>query len=1040
MNDLISQMANEAQHKASDPVICAWVSASAGSGKTKVLTDRLLRLLLSKVEPEKILCLTFTKTAAAEMSNRLSAILQKWSVCSNEQLLSSLKKLLGNDFKEETLTTARQLFARVLDVRGGLNIMTIHSFCQKLLKRFPLEANLSPAFEVIDDSSEKIYLKQSFNRIILSKTFEKDFEVLSEFFSEKKLLETLFDSQSEYRRLSSLLDRNQSIDSLFLKLSDTLEINPTDTIESLIAPYKNLEDWNEYKLHYLTREDDIRRKLPLEDIPKAREVLRTLDKIKSLKTLTFTKSFIRIFMATLNEYQNFKEQKDFLDYDDLIIKTENMLQEANMSNWVLYKLDGGLEHILVDEAQDTNPHQWEIIRMIAQEFFSGEGEKNSKQTIFAVGDRKQSIYSFQGADPDCFEKMRIFFKQKISESKNRFEDIPFNISFRSTKPILDLVNYFIQTQPAGLLVGHEKPEDLIHTAYRQGVGGLVEIWPIEEGEEKAKKSFEWDLPTIVENTKKASLKLVQKIVCRIQEMLDNKEILKSENRPIEAGDIMILLRRRGNLMNELVKALKEQNIPVAGVDRLILTQHIAIMDLISLAEFLLLPQNDLKLAEVLKSPLFNLSETDLFQLAFNRKATLFQSVKEQKPEVAERLSKLLNLSDNFHPFELFSYVLNNGGRKAFLERLGIETNEMLDEFLNLCLTFEKENTPSLQSFVNWIKEDDIEIKRDLEQAHQNAVRIMTVHGSKGLESKIVFLPDTCSIPKNIGKIIWTDGLPFLLTKKDYHPEKIRNAVIHEQNKLLLEYNRLLYVAITRATDRLYIGGFAGKSVPGSCWYKMLESSLPPGVKLIESEQTTPVPERERQTSKKVILKEIPDWYFRNPPIETTEKTLSPSKMGQEDEFEPSPLSEDQEMALRRGSFIHKLLQVLPDIPEDQREIFIQKTKPKDIDIPENLLEIFRREEFKHLFGKDSMAEVPIVGQIDGAPVSGQIDRLVVLEDEVLLIDFKTNRYVPVDLEAVPLVYKEQLKAYKDLLKNIFSDKKRIRCFLFWTTNLKLMEL
>ena len=1040
MNDLIAQTANEAQHKASNPLVCAWVSASAGSGKTKVLTDRLLRLLLDKVEPEKILCLTFTKTAAATMANRLSDTLQKWSVSSDEELSAALKKLLGTDFKESFLITARQLFARVLDVRGGLKIMTIHSFCQKLLKRFPLEANLSPAFEVIEENSAKIYLKQSFNRIISSDTFKEEFNHLSQVFSEKKMMETLFDSQSEYRRLLSLLDKNQSMDSLFLKIENFLEINPTDTIESLIAPFENLDDWNEYKLHYLKKNDEIRQRgIKPEEIPQAKRVLETLNKIRCLQTATFTKSFITLFMATLNDYKNFKEQKDFLDYDDLIIKTEEMLGQANMSNWVLYKLDEGLDHILVDEAQDTNPHQWEIIRMIAQEFFSGESKAVKTRTIFAVGDRKQSIYSFQGADPDCFEKMRIFFKDKITQSQNRFEDIPFNISFRSTEPILRLVNCFILTQPAGLLVGREKPEDLMHTAFRQGVGGLVEIWPVEKNEEKEKPA-EWDLPTISENTKKASLKLVQKIVLRIRQMLDKKEILESENRPIRAGDIMILLRRRGTLMNELVRALKEQHIPVAGADRLLLTRHIAIMDLISLAEFLLLPENDLKLAEVLKSPLFNLSEDELFDLAFGRKGSLFEEVKRKQPQVAEKLLKLLNLSDNLHPFELFSYVLNNGGRQAFLARLGVEANEMIDEFLNLCLTFERENTPSLQSFVSWIKEDDVEIKRDLEQAHQDAVRIMTIHGSKGLESKIVFLPDTCSVPQNVNKILWIGGLPFLLTKKEYHPLQIRQAICDEQNKALFEYNRLLYVAITRATDRLYIGGFTGqREIPGTCWYKLLEKALSSETKL-ESKQVIPATKEKEKAVKQIRLKQIPDWYFQNPPEETSVRPLSPSKMSEDESFEPSPLSEDQEQALKRGRFIHKLLQILPDIPENQRLSFIQKAKPADIDIPSNLLEIFEREEFKHLFGKETLAEVPIVGQINGSVVSGQIDRLVVLKDEVLIIDFKTNRYVPVDLQAVPLAYKEQMKAYKDLLKNIFSDKKRIRCFLFWTTNLKLMEL
>ena len=1031
--------ANKAQSKASNPYTSAWVSASAGSGKTKVLADRVLNLMLMTGETDKILCLTFTKVAAAEMANRITDRLKKWSVESEEDLQKELETLTEETPNKEILKRAKGLFAKALETPGGLKIMTIHSFCTTILERFPLEAGVPPNFSVIEELAAQKLLSDSLDQVLESPDVEKEVQFLAQKMSKDGLLEVLQNILKDRDLLEELLGRFSGIDELNLKLKNYFHIEKYHSENNIISENFNLEDWEKLFDTYIVKKDGKIKKKFLDD-PTAQLFYETKEKIKAFSLVEVDSALFKIAFQILEKYNLAKLKNAMLDFDDLTNKTLELLNHSHMAAWVLFKLDGGIDHILVDEAQDTNSKQWKIIEALTDDFFAGEGKSEKLRTLFAVGDKKQSIYSFQGAHPDEFEKRHEFFENKIKCSQNDFDTVQFNFSFRSTEPILDLVNKVLKNPKAakGVIKDYKNS---IHLSKRSDEAGLVEIWPL-ENPEKQTELPDWNLPIKRQNSTSALTRCAEKVADKISNLISNKEILLSKNRPIQAGDFLILLQKRGKLMPELVRALKERNVPVAGVDRLNLTDHIAIKDLMALIRFTLLPEDDLNLACLLKSPLIGLTEQQLFNVCQRKNISVWESIKKSFSDISAKLNTWLNLADQKPPFEFLECILDEfSGRRLFIARLGNEVNEALDAFLDLALQYEQENAPSLQGFLAWLNHQEIVIKRDMDQSNLNAVRIMTVHGSKGLQGNIVFLPDTRSYSgnKKFKNLIWMDGLPFWVSKKD-SPDLFKNYFEQQEELELEERHRLLYVALTRASDRLYICGYNGKnSAPVDNWYDLIKESL--GEEEITKVITfTSKQQKEIKNKEKNELpcdyKNVPEWVLNAvPKIKTPPLPLSPSKLGEE-EIQEKETHSDRELALKRGSFIHEMLQYLPNIPKEKRKEVLEKLKPNDIDFPENLLTIFEKNEFSKFFGSDSVAEVPVIGKINEQIISGKIDRLIVKENEVIIVDFKTNRYVP---KIVPQNYQKQLMAYKDLLKNIFPDR-MIKSYLLWTENMTLVEV
>ena len=1132
------------QKRASNPYSSAWVSASAGSGKTKVLTDRVLNLLLNGVEPEKILCLTFTRAAAAEMAQRINNELGHWAISDDEELRIQLDSISSKRFGPTQFKLARSLLARVLDTPGGLKIMTIHGFCQSILQRFPIESGVPPNFSVIDDNDSKDLLREVLLEL-MTKDYPEDSSLgLAIFFIASRIHETSFiDLMSELTdnrvKIEEHIKKYGSVESLLKETKRTLGLNPGDTPETILTeackdkkinrdgltraisilsegkptdrdraskikkwiddPENRKQVFNDYKNAYLTKNNNIRVTLitqgALSEDPiiinvlneEAARVQKVCRKIKSANIASSTSAIVRVAEAIIDSYSRNKSIRGMLDYDDLIVKTRELLDTEGNASWVLYKLDGGIDHILIDEAQDTNPDQWRVIAAITDEFFTGFSSRDEKlentilpkRSIFAVGDTKQSIYSFLGAKPEAFEKMREYFQKNAEDSKYDWGNIQIDVSFRSTSPILKVVDeVFSQELAKNGVVGDKTT--LKHYPVRAGSSGTVELWSLIKSEGLSSPEH-WKPPLERVSYSDGRERLAGLVARRIASWLNDDELLISQNRPIEPSDILVLVQRRGRFVNTLVRSLKNLGVPVAGLDRMILTEQMAVMDLIAIGQFLLLPKDDLTLATVLKGPLIGLKEDELFHLAYLRKESLWEELKckqNNNPSYTRAftyLSDLLDQANNLLPYELYSRVLNQGGRKLILSQLGPEAADPIDEFLSLCLDFEKNNTPSLQSFIYWINAGKAEVKRDLDQGN-DTVRIMTVHGAKGLQAPIVILPDTVQVPTSSSGLLWSeDNNTFLWAPKAEDRDEISDqAVEYAKRSQSGEYRRLLYVAMTRARDRLYVCGWERprREAQKDCWYKLIFEAM----KIIGRETTSEFLENDSEIIDSKILhisspqdvkpgasperleglvfRPLPAWSYSNTsPEARSPQYRTPSAVGL-DLPVSSPLEiEDDMNRFKRGKIIHHLLQWLPDLPVSSHITRVEKylSLPSfslSIDekrkLSEEIFSVLNNKVFFDLFSGDSLAEVPITGNMaspDGNKqvITGQIDRLVIDEYVLSIIDYKTNPQVPNTPEETDSKYLMQMGAYRKILKNVYPEKS-IKCYLLWTNGPHLMEL
>lgn len=1104
--DNLSALATRQQNEAANPDLSVWVEASAGTGKTKVLSDRVLRMLLNKIDASKILCLTYTKAAAVEMNDRISKRLAEWAIIPENELKEEIFKITGKKVTDKQIETARVLFAKVLDTPGGIKIQTLHSFCEEVLKRFPLEAGIAPYFSVMDSRTSNEALADISRKLILSaqdnpeSLIGKNISWLTANVKELKFAQLLEKITSERNKILELLSKYADFEAFIDALHEKTGVKKGDTKESAISDfmaktdnvlikniadalakgsttdvkkakslYESLEsfDYGKFKSAFLKKDNNIYDRLATKNVVKIwPDIINYMEQI-ALNLMSLEDYFIKISVVESTKavmgvakdlnagYNEYKRLNAMLDFEDLIVYTRKLLEKENVSKWVLYKLDGGIDHILIDEAQDTSPNQWSIVKSLTDEFFAGIGQKKDACTVFAVGDQKQSIYSFQGADPEEFGKMYHHFSQKSSD----FKKVRLDVSFRSTKAVLESVNtlFALDEAKSGVVINQEP---VSHMPYRLGEEGVVQIWPLMSADDDYQDIW---YPPVERKTKpSASAKLASLIARKIKDIVTEKEILKSQDRPIRYRDFMVLVQRRNAFMEEFVRECKKIGVNITGVDKLNLLEQIAVQDLLSLARFLLLPQDDLSLAEVLKSPLFGLTDDDLFDLCYDRKgALLWTRLKANKKyeQISQTINEILKKADYLRPYELFSYVLNTlNGRKKFIGRLGTEAEDSLDEFINLTLNFENDHIPDLQSFMRWIYADEVEVKRELEQAQEDAVRIMTVHGSKGLQAPIVIVPDTTRLPniKRGDGILFSDDMAYFPLSSDYY-DSICNSV-HQQNVDYAydEYRRLLYVALTRAEDRLYIAGYKNKGqADEKSWYSLCEQTL----NLIGSKEDNIISyscaqevECEKKQTKQPADTDyaVQSWLYEDALKESPlSRPYSPSKPDEAEDFYVSSPLKDNSFYYQRGLIIHSLLQYLPN--EDSIE---NKIKAIDVylhqhsdkissaainQIKTEVINLVSNPDFSSIFGSCSRAEVPIVGEVNGRIISAQIDRLVISDEKVIIVDFKTNRPAATSLDNVPLTYLKQLEVYKQLLEKIYPSK-TVETYILWTNTANLMRI
>ena len=1132
------------QVMATNPEDSVWVTASAGTGKTHVLTARVLRLLVRGTEPNKILCLTYTKAAANIMKNRIFKELGKWTGMDDNTLAIEIQKRTNEKTDPEMLTHARSLFAQVLDVPGGMNIQTIHSFCQSLLGRFPAEAALTPHFQVMGERTTEEFLLNARDEILREARMKNETHLLSAIEriainkNEDQFLKLLKAMSSERRHLNKLLDHHGSIEQLISACADAIEVDPNDTRLSFLE--RNLSDsalnlellkqlaqmfsnGTPTEVKYaevissftqnaktrpdffpslfkvvLTKKLEPTKKCPTKGLlEKHPEIIDLIEEyrawllqldcgLKKIEAFHNTKAILQVSNAIISRFTQNKRRQSLMDYDDLIYKTDQLLSQPHIAPWVLYKLDGGIDHILVDEAQDTNPEQWNMVETLSEEFFASASSDKKLRSVFAVGDTKQSIFSFQGADPVAFKQAKDRIKTRIESADFKFQPVGLHRSFRSTSPVLNLTDKVFTPEIAGLGLTPEN-EDIKHETFRDRDAGLVELWPPTDPDEKTYPD-DWESPTEQQRSQTAEGYLAIRIADKISAMIKGGEILLSKGRPIEPRDIMVLVRRRKDFNNHLIRALKHRGIDVAGSDRMVLSQQLAVMDLMSLAGFALLPNDDLNLATVLKSPLLGLSEDNLFALAYERgNKSLWQSLKSKKDDsrftdACGFLENILAEADFDTPFQFFSKTLNQGGRKKIISRLGVDANDAVDELLSLAIQYEHLHKPSLQGFAHWMSKDESEIKRDMDLG-RNEVRILTVHSAKGLEAPIVFLADTCQVPKGGDEMLLKidDGQPqnmlrenskllFWSGAKELEVGALKQAKEKHKEKQEAEHRRLLYVAMTRAEDRLYVSGWeTNRSRPDGCWYDLISQGFSQleGVEEISqnsygheeiiyrysSKQEKSVETSKEEGTNTTLDTNLPNWATTDPRDDTSplKRPLTPSASGDDDVPASSPINKlgtAQVSPYLRGNLIHKLLEILPSIAKDNRAKVAleylnkpahQLNNESAEDIWGKVKLILNHESFAPLFEPDSRAEVSITGIIDDNVISGQIDRLKVTETEVFIVDYKTNRPPPNDVDKVPASYLRQMALYQKLISKIYPDRK-INSALLWTEEARLMPL
>lgn len=1139
-----------AQAAAATPGVSAWVSANAGSGKTHVLASRVIRLLLGGAEPSRILCLTYTRAAAANMATRVFDNLARWTTLAEDRLVAELTELDGHRPDAGRIRLARRLFAHALETPGGLKIQTIHAFCEAVLHQFPLEANIAGHFEMLDSQMEAALVAKARREMIAHAAADagadlaEAFAVVLEHGGESGLEGLLGGIVAQRDALRAFIAQAGEGDARFRPLFEEFGFIETDTPASLAGaiwpdPYFNRDLAVAIGSHAAaagksiaeTFASDLTNACALADPVERLDALRGLLLTKKSGGVWAAKSASRIMAKGVGEhfpdfapeferfagvidavcdrrallamleatraalviadwlilrYQRLKSARGLLDFNDLITRTAALLARNDAGAWVQYKLDKGIDHILLDEAQDTSPDQWAVVNALASEFFAGIGAREGRtRTVFAVGDEKQSIYSFQGAEPESFALSGRTFRERVEGAEGRFEHVRLTRSFRSTEDVLSAVDLVFSSEANrdGLT---RDPEPIEHLAIRHNAPGHVELWPslnptvVEEPD---------DWTQAIDHASAPAVRLAQQIASTIAHWLSSGDVIAGRGRLLAPGDVMVLVRKRDRFIHALGRELKNLRIPVAGADRLMLTGHIAVQDLMAAGRVALQPEDDLSLAALLKGPAFGFDEDLLFELAARRPSgqSLLAALRasgsadERVTTAVETVSRWRNEAGYKRPFEFFAGLLARDGlRRKFIARLGPEAGDVVDEFLNFCLAAERSGVVGLEAHIALLDGGGPEIKREMDQT-RGEVRIMTAHAAKGLEAPVVFLVDS-------GAAAFSDShlprlMPFEAPQRGWRGKGFLWRATSEMNnsfaqglsatarrKAEREYRRLLYVGMTRAEDRLVVCGYHGKrGQPEGAWHMMVRDALAgspatreithpaTGAAILRYQVTPsgPVTLKAEQAGVAPALPPLPAALLEDlPPAPVLPRPLSPSSAGVAIEPGPDAVQSPRSPVLdadaagsfgiERGLAAHRLLQILPTLPGDERDAAMRRYLDRvGRDWPQGEREklgasvaaLLADAQYAPIFAPGSRAEVAIMGRVTigsvERAVSGKIDRLVVTEDAVLIVDYKTNRPPPAAPGEVPQVHIAQMALYRALLAPLYPGRP-VRAALVYT--------
>lgn len=1094
------------QSTASSPHHSAWVMANAGTGKTKILIDRILRLLLSGAKPESIICLTFTNVAAGEIKNRIFKELHGWIIQSEADVIASVQKLNDTTITPEDVSKLRALAVGIIDQPHKLTIHTIHSFCQQLLGRFPLEANISPDFTLLTDQEAKSILQRSWRNLLHEmkegSELEQSVAYVSGAMAQSSLQQLIDEAISKRHNFISLI-RNHDAKSRHRYICDVFGISPEDSEENIIqqlgtcsnteklrsiattmldgssneqktAPHilswldgSHTDLWSYLTKVWLTAKFEPRAKIiystTQKKLPDAeaflekeqQRICQLFEHLKAIRTATLTQHFYTLAAALFDSFEAHKEAENVLDFDDLLERSISLLHDPALSAWITYKLDQRYDHILVDEAQDTSLLQWSIVNVLCEEFFSGEGQKDVVRTLFVVGDEKQSIFRFQGAAPEALERMRNHFTAIAEQVTHPLPSIPLEHSFRSSHFVLKTVD-LVCGKDAVIKNLTSIEANINHPTQIESDFGKVVLWPPADSEK-----FEhtpWEIVTDYPEVSDPMALNAKWIAATIKQWLDEGRMLPRFNRKISAGDILVLSKRRNEFVQHLTRELNLLGIPNAGLDRLKLTDHLAVKDLLAIIDFTLLPEDDYTLACILKSPLFNLTDEDLIPLCHNREGSLWNALQQHDHTSVGLLESWLDARHTYSsPYAFLQYILEEQASwSAFYSRSNKdEIDDVLQALLDTALKFETNEIADLQLFSEWIKSQPPEIKRDMDNRN-DAVRIMTVHGSKGLEAPVVFLADTCDVRNRTDRLCWLkhgdDTLCIAPPNSDLSPQIVKTAKAQEAEAIYSEYLRLLYVAMTRAKEELYVTGW-GKPDKTS-WYSLIKETM--------EEHATELPFNHDEQLSTLAFGHLEEYYSADETtlVETDLPPLPECLLSKVDI--PTSISEGFKAATelahdkptepfaaearQRGTLIHTLLELLIKTPKAVREakamqILKQHGAEDNAAVIPKVLAALDNPEFVALHGEHFKTEVTVLG-FDGAEkVTGQIDWLGIDHQQKVLhiVDYKSDKSPPKAGSSNLESYLKQLDIYSTLLGEAYPDFQR-KTYLFWIETNHLMSI
>ncbi|MCF8462397.1 MAG: UvrD-helicase domain-containing protein [Rickettsiaceae bacterium] len=1074
-------MHNSEQILSSNPKYSVWLSSSAGAGKTKVLTDRVVRLLLDGISPHKILCLTFTNAAASEMLTRIHKLVNNWNNLSDNALKLELSKVIGNDNNDNELFIKARKLSEDLFQTKALKIYTIHAFCQKILKYFPREADLNPhftimseittkqiaqrlTFDLINASIETAELKlDQFHQYTLAEIVETIMSDSNVF--EKKLF-AQFTHQNEYRQYLlqyfrlEFQNTNEVFEYYIPKLAELKLINSNPLIAKIGNYLRQTQDiqieqFDEFAKLFLTLDGKPKKTiLPKEHYKSDINIKIQLEKVQSiihcmysnivnLGVVDSSANMFSIAQHILCKYKAYKNSHNYLDYNDLIYFSCKLLQDSNYRDWVLYKLDSQIEHLLIDEAQDTSAEQWNIIHAVIEDFFTGIGAKaDVKRSVFVVGDEKQSIYSFQGADLNNFLSTKLLLKNKLQQAKKEFLEIEMLTSYRSGPAINNFVyKFLLKLKEKALMVNMPSQLNIAKHSYPS----RVEVLPAIVNEEKSE--YFWPYYDKIVDEKDAAELEARRISTRIKNLLTSNIILPSTGKIISAEDIMILVPSRRAFIDKLTKNCQTLGIKVSGLDRISLKTSLSVLDIMSIFKYIIQPEDELNLSALLKSPIFGISEKELQKILILRlenETSMDNYMRENKKEYSEitdklDLFKLLQTRVNFP--ELLHVILDVMGYQSVLLHVnGMQEIDAIEEFLNIAQDYHDNISSNLVEFAAWFDNTDIDVKRDLDVVHKQ-LRILTIHGSKGLESPVVILPETFSSPTDKGNYFWNSDS--LLLCKDKKSNIVNNDKEQKNVRAIEEYWRLLYVALTRSKDYLIISGYREENSKNqsSSWYNLLLDVMDNMPNKIIQEDGT-------------LIYQEGEFVFAKDPLNTTHQkddTTDLKKPSGEFDIENFLSSRSRNTQVYKNSIEKQYGIVAHKILEDiliNKNTALLYTHSMLKSLPGNLANTLTYE-LEHIFSnnKEVMSwfnyplkiEQELLMEDSKSLTLGRVDLIILKPDEVMIVDYKTDHNPPTTISAIPNNYKLQLNSYAKSVKVVYPDK-NITTYILWIKSGDLMRI